>query len=133
MFDHVLVDEYQDTNALQADILEGLRPADGDTPRNVTVVGDDAQSIYGFRAATVHNILGFPERFPGTTVVTLERNYRSSAADPRHVERGDRAVAAAPREGAMDRPDRRCAARAAGLPGRDGTGRPRLPRDRRGP
>ena len=78
MFDHVLVDEYQDTNALQADILEGLRPADGDAPRNVTVVGDDAQSIYGFRAATVHNILGFPERFPGTTVVTLERNYRSS-------------------------------------------------------
>ena len=78
MFDHVLVDEYQDTNALQADILEGLRPADGEAPRNVTVVGDDAQAIYGFRAATVRNILEFPERFPGTTVVTLERNYRSS-------------------------------------------------------
>jgi ATP-dependent DNA helicase UvrD/PcrA len=74
-FDHVLVDEYQDTNALQAAILEAMRPAGG--ARNLTVVGDDAQSIYGFRAATVRNILGFPERFPGTTVVTLEQNYRS--------------------------------------------------------
>jgi DNA helicase-2/ATP-dependent DNA helicase PcrA len=76
MFDHVLVDEYQDTNALQADILEGIRPPD--TPRNLTVVGDDAQAIYGFRAATVKNILEFPERFPGTTVIKLERNYRST-------------------------------------------------------
>ena len=76
MFDHVLVDEYQDTNALQADILEGLRPEG--TPRNLTVVGDDAQSIYGFRAATVRNILEFPDRFPGATVVKLERNYRST-------------------------------------------------------
>ena len=75
-FDHVLVDEYQDTNALQADILEGMRPADG--PRNLTVVGDDAQAIYGFRAATVKNILEFPSRFPGATVVKLERNYRST-------------------------------------------------------
>ena len=58
MFDHVLVDEYQDTNALQADILEGLRPQG--TARNLTVVGDDAQAIYGFRAATVRNILEFP-------------------------------------------------------------------------
>ena len=74
-FDHVLVDEYQDTNALQADILEGMRPTG--TPRNLTVVGDDAQSIYGFRAATVRNILEFPQRFPGATVVTLEQNYRS--------------------------------------------------------
>jgi DNA helicase-2/ATP-dependent DNA helicase PcrA len=76
MFDHVLVDEYQDTNALQADILEGLRPEG--TPRNLTVVGDDAQAIYGFRAATVRNILAFPERFPGAAVITLERNYRST-------------------------------------------------------
>ena len=75
MFDHVLVDEYQDTNALQADVLEGLRPPD--TPRSLTVVGDDAQSIYGFRAATVRNILEFPERFPGATVIRLEQNYRS--------------------------------------------------------
>jgi len=76
MFDHVLVDEYQDTNALQADILEGLRPPG--TPRNLTVVGDDAQSIYGFRAATVRNILEFPRRFPGAVVVKLEQNYRST-------------------------------------------------------
>ena len=76
MFDHVLVDEYQDTNALQADILEGIRPPG--PRRNLTVVGDDAQSIYGFRAATVRNILDFPERFPGTVVVKLEQNYRST-------------------------------------------------------
>ena len=76
MFDHVLVDEYQDTNALQAGILEGMRPEG--TPRNLTVVGDDAQAIYGFRAATVRNILEFPQRFPGATVVKLERNYRST-------------------------------------------------------
>ncbi|MEP7059336.1 MAG: ATP-dependent helicase [Actinomycetota bacterium] len=75
MFDHVLVDEYQDTNALQADILEGIRPHGR---RNLTVVGDDAQSIYGFRAATVRNILEFPERFPDATVVKLEQNYRST-------------------------------------------------------
>ena len=55
-FDHVLVDEYQDTNRLQASILLGLKP-DG---RGLTVVGDDAQSIYSFRAATVRNILDFP-------------------------------------------------------------------------
>jgi DNA helicase-2/ATP-dependent DNA helicase PcrA len=73
-FDHVLVDEYQDTNALQADILAALKP-DGD---GLMVVGDDAQAIYGFRAATVRNILEFPDRFPGTTTVRLERNYRST-------------------------------------------------------
>ena len=77
MFDHVLVDEYQDTNALQADILEGLRPEG--TPRNLTVVGDDAQAIYGFRAATVRNILEFPARFPGAAIVRLEQNYRSTS------------------------------------------------------
>jgi DNA helicase II / ATP-dependent DNA helicase PcrA len=80
MFDHILVDEYQDTNALQADILEGMRPpggASGPGHRNITVVGDDAQSIYGFRAATVRNILDFPQRFPGATVIKLEQNYRS--------------------------------------------------------
>jgi DNA helicase-2/ATP-dependent DNA helicase PcrA len=74
-FDHVLVDEYQDTNALQAQILLRLRP-DGD---GVTVVGDDAQSIYAFRAATVRNILDFPQQFsPPARVVTLEQNYRST-------------------------------------------------------
>jgi DNA helicase-2/ATP-dependent DNA helicase PcrA len=73
-FDCVLVDEYQDTNALQAEILYGLRP-DG---TGLTVVGDDAQSIYGFRAATVRNILDFPKHYRKTTVVTLEQNYRST-------------------------------------------------------
>jgi DNA helicase-2/ATP-dependent DNA helicase PcrA len=76
MFEHVLVDEYQDTNALQADVLEAMRPPDG--PRNLTVVGDDAQAIYGFRAATVRNILAFAERFPDAAIVRLERNYRST-------------------------------------------------------
>jgi DNA helicase-2/ATP-dependent DNA helicase PcrA len=74
-FDHVLVDEYQDTNRLQASILLKLKP-DG---RGLTVVGDDAQSIYSFRAATVRNILEFPSQFTlPATVVTLERNYRST-------------------------------------------------------
>jgi len=74
-FDHVLVDEYQDTNRLQASILLGLKP-DG---RGLTVVGDDAQSIYSFRAATVRNILDFPAQFARKAeVLTLERNYRST-------------------------------------------------------
>jgi DNA helicase-2/ATP-dependent DNA helicase PcrA len=74
-FDHVLVDEYQDTNALQAAILHALKP-DG---RGLTVVGDDAQAIYAFRAATVRNILDFPGQFePAAAVVTLEQNYRST-------------------------------------------------------
>jgi DNA helicase II / ATP-dependent DNA helicase PcrA len=76
LFDHVLVDEYQDTNALQADILAGLAGEAG----NITVVGDDAQAIYSFRNATVRNILEFPERFGGATVIKLERNYRSTPA-----------------------------------------------------
>jgi DNA helicase-2/ATP-dependent DNA helicase PcrA len=74
-FDHVLVDEYQDTNVLQADILLRLKP-DG---AGLTVVGDDAQAIYSFRAASVDNILEFPQKFaPAARVVTLERNYRST-------------------------------------------------------
>ncbi|SRR6266571_2482784 len=74
-FDHVLVDEYQDTNALQAGILRGLKP-DG---RGLMVVGDDAQSIYSFRAATVRNILDFPHQFaPPAHVITLDQNYRST-------------------------------------------------------
>jgi DNA helicase II / ATP-dependent DNA helicase PcrA len=72
-FEHVLVDEYQDTNVIQAEILQRLRKKN----KNITVVGDDAQSIYSFRAATIRNILRFPEQFPGTKVVTLEENYRS--------------------------------------------------------
>jgi len=74
-FDHVLVDEYQDTNLTQAKILNALKP-DGD---GLTVVGDDAQSIYSFRAAEVENILGFPDRYmPSAQVITLEQNYRST-------------------------------------------------------
>ncbi|MBM80949.1 MAG: ATP-dependent DNA helicase [Planctomycetaceae bacterium] len=73
-FDCILVDEYQDTNLLQSSILKGLSP-DG---QGVTVVGDDAQSIYSFRAATVRNILDFPKQYQGTTVITLEENYRST-------------------------------------------------------
>ena len=74
-FDFVLVDEYQDTNAIQAAILQRIKP-DG---RGVTVVGDDAQAIYGFRAATVRNILDFPQPLPPPAeIVTLEQNYRST-------------------------------------------------------
>jgi DNA helicase-2/ATP-dependent DNA helicase PcrA len=74
-FDHILVDEYQDTNRLQAEILLKLKP-DG---RGVMVVGDDAQAIYSFRAATVRNILEFPGKFePPARVLKLEQNYRST-------------------------------------------------------
>ena len=74
MFDHVLVDEYQDTNPVQADIVRGMC-APGTT---VSAVGDDAQAIYGFRSATVENMWAFDEHFPGATRVTLEQNYRST-------------------------------------------------------
>lgn len=74
-FRHVLVDEYQDTNRLQAAILLAMKP-DG---RGLTVVGDDAQSIYAFRGASVRNILDFPGHFdPPAELVTLQRNYRST-------------------------------------------------------
>jgi DNA helicase II / ATP-dependent DNA helicase PcrA len=74
-FDHVLVDEYQDTNKLQAEILHALKP-DGS---GLAVVGDDAQAIYSFRAAAVENIMGFPDRFkPRAEVITLAQNYRST-------------------------------------------------------
>lgn len=74
-FDHVLVDEYQDTNRLQSSILLGIKPEG----RGLTVVGDDAQSIYSFRAAAVRNILDFPTSFtPAADIITLDRNYRST-------------------------------------------------------
>ena len=73
-YDYVLVDEYQDTNALQARILHGMCQ----THRNITVVGDDAQSIYSFRGASFRNILEFPEQFENTHIVMLEQNYRST-------------------------------------------------------
>ena len=74
LYDHVLVDEYQDTNVLQARILRLLCREHA----NITVVGDDAQSVYSFRGASFRNILEFPEQFPGTTLVALEQNYRST-------------------------------------------------------
>jgi len=74
MHDHILVDEYQDTNLLQARILRGACRAH----RNITVVGDDAQSVYSFRGASFRNILDFPRQFPDATIVTLEQNYRST-------------------------------------------------------
>ena len=74
-FDHVLIDEYQDTNRLQGGIVLGLKPQG----ENLTVVGDDAQAIYSFRAADVGNILDFPDQFnPPARIVALEQNYRST-------------------------------------------------------
>src|SRR5690348_3944184 len=74
LYDHILVDEYQDTNLMQARILRGMCR----THQNITVVGDDAQSIYSFRGANVRNILDFPKQFSATHLVTLEQNYRST-------------------------------------------------------
>ncbi len=74
-FDHVLVDEYQDTSSLQGEIVHALRPGG----QGVTVVGDDAQAIYSFRAAAVENILGFADRYkPKAEIVILAQNYRST-------------------------------------------------------
>ena len=86
-FDHVLVDEYQDTNRLQAAILLALKP----NGKGVTVVGDDAQSIYSFRAATVRNILDFPGQFsPRAEVDHARTQLPFDAADPRRRQCGDR-------------------------------------------
>jgi DNA helicase-2/ATP-dependent DNA helicase PcrA len=73
-FRYILVDEYQDTNRLQADLVRQLAA----THENVMAVGDDAQSIYAFRGATFRNIMDFPALFPGTTIYKLEENYRST-------------------------------------------------------
>jgi DNA helicase-2/ATP-dependent DNA helicase PcrA len=73
-FDHVLVDEFQDVNGLQVDLIRSL----GSHGPEITAVGDDFQAIYGFRSASAGHILDFPEHFPGTRVITLERNYRST-------------------------------------------------------
>src|SRR3954469_7492102 len=90
-FDHLLVDEYQDTNKLQSEIILGMKP----TGQGVTVVGDDAQSIYSFRGATVRNILDFPRQFTQEArIVTLERNYRSTQP----ILEASNAVIAAARE-----------------------------------
>jgi ATP-dependent DNA helicase UvrD/PcrA len=74
LYDHILVDEYQDTNLLQARILRDMCRGHA----NITVVGDDAQSIYSFRGASFRNILDFPRQFAGAAVVALEQNYRST-------------------------------------------------------
>jgi DNA helicase II / ATP-dependent DNA helicase PcrA len=73
-FDHVLIDEYQDTNLLQVDVVRSLHSGGC----SVTAVGDDAQAIYAFRAATVDHMLAFSEHFPGGQIVRLQRNYRST-------------------------------------------------------
>jgi DNA helicase-2/ATP-dependent DNA helicase PcrA len=73
-YQYIMVDEYQDTNALQGDIAYLL----SQNHRNIMVVGDDAQSIYGFRGASHENIMDFPQKFPECTVIKLEENYRSS-------------------------------------------------------
>ncbi|MFW2380361.1 MAG: ATP-dependent helicase [Acidimicrobiales bacterium] len=74
LFDHILIDEYQDTNPIQADIVAGMRGPS----TQLCAVGDDAQSIYGFRSATVANMWNFTDRFPGAVTITLEQNYRST-------------------------------------------------------
>lgn len=71
--EHLLIDEYQDVNGLQVEIVRGLRKR----RRALTVVGDDLQAIYGWRAASAEHILGFPDQFPDASIVKLERNYRS--------------------------------------------------------
>lgn len=73
-FRHILVDEYQDTNRLQADLIRKLAA----THDHVMVVGDDSQSIYAFRGATFRNIMEFPSLFPGCRIYKLEENYRST-------------------------------------------------------
>ena len=72
-YHYVMVDEYQDTNKIQAEIIYFLAGIN----KNVTVVGDDSQSIYAFRGANIENIMRFPEVFPGTRIIRLEENYRS--------------------------------------------------------
>ncbi len=89
LFDHVLVDEYQDTNRSQAEILRSLCGTEG----NLTVVGDDAQAIYSFRGATVENILEFPDNYETATVVKLEQNYRST---PQILDAANAVIEASP-------------------------------------
>jgi DNA helicase-2/ATP-dependent DNA helicase PcrA len=132
-FDHVMVDEYQDTNRLQSSILLALKP-DG---RGLTVVGDDAQSIYSFRAATVRNILDFPLAFSPPAEVDHARPELSlDAGHPRRRQRGDRPCRRALHQEPLDRPRGRRGAGAGQCPRRSrpgtlhrrkGAGEPRGP------
>ena len=119
-FDHVLIDEYQDVNGLQVDLARSL----GSHGPAVTAVGDDFQAIYGFRSASAAHILDFPEHFPGTRVVTLERNYRSTqpVLDAANAVAAQ-ATRAFPKTPARGPRGRRPAARACGC-----ATRPRRPR-----
>jgi DNA helicase-2/ATP-dependent DNA helicase PcrA len=78
LFDHILIDEFQDTNPIQCDIIRGMCRTGDDKPTDICAVGDDAQAIYGFRSATVQNMWDFGKHFPGATTVTLDQNYRST-------------------------------------------------------
>ena len=100
LYDHILVDEYQDTNLLQARVLQAMCRGH----QHITVVGDDAQSIYSFRGASFRNILDFPAQFPGATLVPLEQNYRSVAAHPRRHQHAHRARLRALHEEPVDAP-----------------------------
>ncbi len=79
LFDHILIDEFQDTNPIQCDIIRGMCRTDDATPTDLCAVGDHAQAIYRFRAATVQNMWDFAQHFPGATTVTLDQNYRSTS------------------------------------------------------
>ena len=98
-FDHVLVDEYQDVNGLQVDIVRGLRP---DTP-GLTVVGDDFQAIYGFRAASARHILDFPEQFSERAHGHARAELPLDDADPRRRQRRLRAGSRSASQEAVDR------------------------------
>ena len=74
IYRYIMVDEYQDTNALQARIVKLLAGDEG----NIMAVGDDSQSIYSFRGANFRNIMDFPKQFSGTQIITLEQNFRST-------------------------------------------------------
>ena len=98
-FQHVLVDEYQDTNQVQNDLVMLL----GSAHRNVCVVGDSDQSIYRFRGADIRNILEFERAFPDATVVVLDQNYRSSPDHPGCGQRRHHEEPGSPAEGPLDR------------------------------